>query len=76
LTTNNRQPAIKFDPFALNRNFVFILNFDLYQCNRYRKRVDIARKLTIRRIALVLILDTDFGKKQTGHRFINQQKST
>jgi len=25
LTTNSRQPAIKFDPFALNWNFVFII---------------------------------------------------
>jgi hypothetical protein len=25
LKANNRQPAIRFDPFALNRNFVFLL---------------------------------------------------
>jgi hypothetical protein len=51
-------------------------NFDLYQGNCRRKGIDIAQKLTIRRIVLVLISKSYHGKKQTGHRLKNPQKLT
>jgi hypothetical protein len=53
-----------------------IPNFDLYQRNDHRKGIDIAQKLTIRRIALVLIPESCHVKKQTDHRLISNQKLT
>ena len=51
-----------------------IPNFDLYQRNDRRKGIDIAQKLTIRRIVLVLISESCHGKKHAEHRLINHQK--
>ena len=45
LTTNNRQSTAHFKQFTLKQNFAFlknISNFDLYQSNCHRKRIDIA----------------------------------